>query len=115
MNFPFYTMNVKEYEVLIDKAALAEKKEKANALPEHVRLESLQKKFSGHSSWDALNDTNSDLVKLLTNTTKFSVIHLKLIGLLWCEGSNEAKVDVFYDLISDKTSKTLKHDYLRLK
>ena len=41
MNFPFYTMNVKEYEALIDKAALAEKKENANVLPEFVRLESL--------------------------------------------------------------------------
>ena len=72
----------------------------------HVTLASLQTAFKPHSSWNALNDEDSNLVKFLNDACKFedepeknvfSCHQLRILGLLWCEGDPKEKVHELYD------------------
>lgn len=73
-----------------------------------VTLSALQTAFKPHDSWNALNDENSKLVRLLNETcacdeedepekNKFSCQKIRVLGLLWCEGDAKEKVHELYD------------------
>ena len=68
--FPFYKMDVNGYVFKVKIALLNENPEKKGQLYlcKYVSLEALQKSFSTHTSWAALNNENSDFVIFLKKT-----------------------------------------------
>jgi len=73
-----------------------------------VSLEALSTEFKKYDSWKDLSDKDSKLVKFLDKhcyLTKnepniYSPIKLRLLGILWCQGTAEEKSTELYDAIS---------------
>ena len=75
---------------------------------ETVCLECLQVSFEMHDSWKDLKNTDSEFVKFLNEfcgvegqQNVFKPNKLRILGLLWCEGSPQEKVTELYDLLQD--------------
>lgn len=75
--------------------------------------ESLKEVFKPYKSWAGMQDENSDLMKFLKATClhedspdcgpdmRFDSFKMRVLGLLWCEGSSEEKAIEFYDNCQD--------------
>jgi len=97
-------MDVDGYIFRIKQAMILEEPEKGEKiwLVKHVSLRSLQKAFAPHESWHELNDGESPFVKFLNDIAleengKYSVFVLRVICILWCEGSAKEKTTEFYE------------------
>jgi hypothetical protein len=102
--FPFYQMDVNGYIYRIKEALALEEPDKGTHvyLVKQVSLENLQKVFAPHASWNELNDKDSKFVKFLNTVAgeeigKFNVFTLRVLSILWCEGSSKEKATEFYE------------------
>ena len=59
--------------------------------------------FDLHATWHDLKDPESQLSQFLASACgedgKLMINKLKVLGILWCDGEPEERVDEFYDLI----------------
>tara|TARA_B110000285_G_C14752894_1_gene436017 strand:- start:9 stop:533 length:525 start_codon:yes stop_codon:yes gene_type:complete len=73
-----------------------------------VSLEALSTEFKKYDSWKDLSDKDSKLVKFLdkhcylvkNEPNIYSPIKLRMLGILWCQGTAEEKSTELYDAIS---------------
>jgi len=75
---------------------------------ETVCLDCLQETFEMHDSWKDLKNPDSEFVKFLNEfcgvegqTNVFKPNKLRILGLLWCEGTPKEKVVELYDCLQD--------------
>lgn len=66
----------------------------------------MQKAFAPHASWSDLNDESSKFVQFLNTVAKeengkYSVFTLRVLSILWCEGSPKEKATEFYENLQD--------------
>lgn len=123
--FPFYRMDINGFSLRTKQAKKLYADRRGITRYEtiiEVRLSDLQEVFKPHESWNALNDPNSKFVQFLKETCKpdkedleagdmeedddvnnphISILHLRCIGLLWCEGTKKEKAFEFYDMLQD--------------
>jgi hypothetical protein len=101
--FPFYLMDVNGYIMHIKEAMKLYEPQKMLFNIHNVDLDSLQKAFKNFKSWGELNDQESEFVKFLNEVCGseqeklFSVMKLRNIGVLWCNGSPPEKAHEFYE------------------
>ena len=114
--FPFYRMDVNGYILRVKEAMQLEHPTKLLYEQDHVELPNLQLSFKVHESWNDLEDENSALVKFLNDTcvydkgpkvNKFCSWKLRVLGILWCEGSNKEKVFELYSNMQDNEQTTI--------
>ena len=64
-----------------------------------------------HSSWNDLNNEDSDFVKFLreycSEGDDFSIFKLRCIGILYCDGSHHEKASELYDCMQDGDQETI--------
>ena len=101
-------MDVNGYIVRIKEALALEEPENAGRIyvVKEVSLASLQKAFAPHSSWSDLNDEDSKFVRFLNAVAgeengKYNVFTLRVLSILWCEGSHKEKATEFYENLQD--------------
>ena len=98
-------MDVNGYILLINGAVKIEAV-KPDANSEIISLEAMAASFDLHHTWHDLKDAESDLSKFLAaacgQSGGLAVNKLKVLGILWCDGEPEEKVDEFYDMLQEK-------------
>jgi hypothetical protein len=98
-------MDVNGYILLINGAVKIEAV-KPDANSEIISLEAMAASFDLHHTWHDLKDPDSDLSKFLAaacgQNGGLAVNKLKVLGILWCDGEPEEKIDEFYDILQEK-------------
>ena len=81
--------------------------------PFNLSWKCLKDAFKPYESWAGMQDENSDLMKFLKATCldekspdcgpdmKFDSFRMRVLGLLWCEGSHEEKSIELYEICFD--------------
>ena len=74
----------------------------------------MQNAFKTHSSWNDLNNPQSDFVLWLQkvcsdddDTEVLSVFKLRNIGILWCEGDSKEKASELFENMQDNDAPTI--------
>lgn len=113
--FPFYKMDVNGFSQHVKEAMKIYQPDKILLQITSVNLESLQKAFKNYNSWKDLNNKESEFVQFLNEVCPhtsdnpydqeginiFNVNKLRLLGILWCDGSPKEKSFEFYDVLQD--------------
>lgn len=118
--FPFYLMDVNGFIFHVNEAILAYCQENhitqkhAIAMVDFVKLQNLQKVLAKYTAWSDLNNPQSKLVMFLQQTCKYEgdmrvkvsmndvlldEAKLKVMGILFCKGSNQERAMEFFDCI----------------
>ena len=73
--------------------------------------------MKNHDSWRDLRDPNSKFVRLLNNVCQykgqqdvFDIFRLRVLGILWCAGDDEEKLNELYDLVQENVPSIAHND-----